>query len=121
MTIGLTVFFFTTFGALGVTIICLDVVFRKLSKSYPKYYTKIGRPIALYREIYEPIPPETIGISNTVINSMQFILSLAFRGTPKDFPKNSSLRKLLTIARYSWIYAGAGSLSWLVLAYFLYP
>lgn len=121
MTTSLTVFFFSVFGALGANIFCLDIVFRKLSKSYPKYYTKIGRPVALYRQTYGPIPPETIGISNTIINSMQFILSLAFRGTPKDFPKSSSLRKLLTIARYSWIYAGAGSLSWLVLAYFLYP
>lgn len=82
---------------------------------------KIGRPIALYREVYEPTPPDTIGMTDTVINTMKFILTLAFSGTPKDFPKNSSLRKLLTIARYSWIYAGVGGIAWLVLGYFLYP
>lgn len=89
--ITLVVFAIEAIG-IGVGLLATEGLFQALEKNHPKYYRQIGQPTAL-RLIAFPNSPD---ISRR-LRSNAFMLSLASKGIPADFPKDSKLQKIANL------------------------
>lgn len=74
-----------------------NVLFKTLRHKYPSYYDSLGKPevqIAGQRSI----------LTNPELRKAQtFMLALTCKGTPKDFPQDKNLRKLMSGLRLTHI------------------
>lgn len=74
--------------SLGIAMLLVYQLFKLLEKKHPKYYKSIGRPLLL-------APADLAEGSYTrLIKGGFFGYAMVFRGIPKDFPKDTDLRKL---------------------------
>lgn len=85
--------FFIYAASLGTGIFLAYQLFRLLEKKHPSYYKSIGKPIVL-------APADiSLGIYIQLIKGGLFGYGMVFRGIPKNFPKDSGLRKLAQAIR----------------------
>jgi hypothetical protein len=89
--------FWVYFVLLMLGIALSHTLFKSLKKNHVVYYKSIGEPIAI-----SPINLTEDNFVQTLAQlqkSVTFIYSTIFKGIPKNFPKDTSLRKLVQAIR----------------------
>ena len=106
--------FFACAIALGSGMFLSHLMFKSLKKNYAAYYKSIGEPMVAM------VAPTTWGNYLQLLKGGIFGYAMVFRGLPRNFPKDVSLRKLAQAVRISLTFVIILFTTLFISAYFFY-
>jgi hypothetical protein len=85
--------------SLVLAMLLVHRLFKLLEKTYPSYYKTIGRPLVTGPMHYDI--EDMFNIYVRLLKGSFFGYAMVFRGVPRGFPEDNSLRKLARVIRIS--------------------
>lgn len=95
----LNILSFIALALIFLGLIVAGALFKKIEERNSKYYKDIGKPSILINSALSPTWDQFINVKNAIIYSY----TLAFRGLPKSFPSDNTLRRWALITRIVFI------------------
>jgi hypothetical protein len=115
-------FFIINYIAVAISLVLVMLLvyqlFKLLEKTHPSYYKTIGRPLANGPMHYDI--EDIFSIYVRLLKGWFFAYAMVFRGIPRGFPEDNSLRKLARVIRISLTVLICLFISLIIVSYLFY-